>query len=344
MKNPLDFDIPFNSNMNTDFINCFASVYLFLEKVNCGKNYRCNNDNKVCDGCGCCDRPNEQARVYFLFSAMSGRSATRDRCDGQLSKSVKLVAADDSGTDYTVDFLFGFAGYEYRKCSDKTKFKDEITASIDAGKPVIAQVRSKVGRFRVIIGYDGDVLINPDYAHARDIPESALLYEEIEKLYIIGDKVSARFTLKDGLERIKYVMESHTDEALWDEHINSYEELDNLDPEEIKARLKYLIKMTCQPWNCHDFKAAFRNCYDEEMRNPVFSALWERICELCDSTFSCCLDISKIKYSNGWYEDNNPAAALEAKTTMCVTIEKIKENDLEILEIIKQALEIVTWH
>ncbi len=85
-------------------------------------------------------------------------------------------------------------------------FRAAITASLDAGRPVIAKVKSGEGRFRVITGYDGDALISPDYANAQRRPQGAPAYDELAALYLIGDKVQPRYTLKDGLERIVTVM------------------------------------------------------------------------------------------------------------------------------------------
>ena len=75
----------------------------------------------------------------FLFETMSGKSSLRLRYDGEQTAMQRQI----NNLDYTADFLFGFTGYEYRVCSDYNAFKDEIAASIDAGKPVIASTKEE---------------------------------------------------------------------------------------------------------------------------------------------------------------------------------------------------------
>ena len=80
----------------------------------------------------------------------------------------------DGGTENNIEFLFGFAGYEYRLLTDSTVFKSEIIASIDANKPLIAKVKTGDRRFRVISGYNNDTLLCPDFSNAQQKPQDAL--------------------------------------------------------------------------------------------------------------------------------------------------------------------------
>ena len=43
MKNELSFKIPFSGYTTTDFINCFASTYMFLENIIGDNEYECKN-------------------------------------------------------------------------------------------------------------------------------------------------------------------------------------------------------------------------------------------------------------------------------------------------------------
>jgi len=126
------------------------------------------------------------------------------------------------GTDYTVDFLFGFTGYEYQKTTDSSTYKDEIIKSIDMGKPVLAELETD---FCVITGYEGDVLISSFYFtdQGNNTQEKQLIVlspNEIKTIYTFGNKTTPRFTLKDGLERIKLVIESSFKEMMWDDGID----------------------------------------------------------------------------------------------------------------------------
>jgi len=135
----------------------------------------------------------------------------------------------DCGSDFTVDFLFGYAGYEYRKCTDAATFKKEIVASIDAGKPVIVRVKSGSPRSHVITGYDGDALMCPDYCNVMfvpgkgnvlaDKPEEPPTYSELDVVYIVGNKITPRYTVKDGLHNIRRVMECNISEGVWDGYL-----------------------------------------------------------------------------------------------------------------------------
>ena len=225
MKNTLTFNIPFCGFAGTTFINCFASTYMFLEDIDAGKSdYDCRQlDGKTCNSCGNCGKGgytpiSRQECYFFLFDTMSGRSSLRCRFDGEPTDMEKMICETDfydGGTDNTIDFLFGFAGYAYYKLTDPAVFRDRILASIDAGRPVMAKVKLGKGRFRVITGYDADTLICPDFTNAQKRPEGAPSYDELAALYIVGDKITPRYTVTDGLDRIRRVMEYNIKENLW---------------------------------------------------------------------------------------------------------------------------------
>jgi len=212
MRKSLDFNVYFNEFAFLDFFNCFISAYMYLE----GKKDEQEHD-----------------QYFRLFHTMCGHSSLRRRFDGEPTRMQELIGDCETvgyscGTDYTVDFLFGFCGYEYRKCTNAISFKNEITASIDKGRPVIAMAKTGNGRFRVITGYDGDALIDPDYGNVQDKPHNALTYDEIESLYIFGDKIAPRYTLKDGLERIWQVMEYNIKDNIWDDCIKKNGRMDHV--------------------------------------------------------------------------------------------------------------------
>ena len=265
----INFKIPFSGFESTNFINCFASVYMYLEGINDKiKTTYCNQWEKdQCNSCGHCNtKPNAiQERFFFLFDTMCGRSSMRNNFDGTHSQSGRLICeseTSDAGSDNNVEFLFGFAGYEYRTVLDKSLFKDEITASICQNKPVIAKLNKGVF-CAVITGIDGDNLIFPDFRAAQKAPDPSLTYNDIDALYIIGDRIEPKYKLKDGLERIEYVMSSNLRDNIWDEYckkIGTYgpDSLGEDNPEGRKKRMNRLAGEMWHTFNCHNFAEVFR--------------------------------------------------------------------------------------
>jgi hypothetical protein len=172
MKNQLDFNIQFSNLWCHSFPNCFAGVYVCLEKIYGDLPKKCCHASEtMCFGCACLEDPDPQSVYFVLFDTLCGRSALHLRLDGKPTEMSALIGDGDGtggwsgkcGTDNTVDFLFGFAGYEYRKITDAAMFKDEIVTLIDAGKPVIAELVGD-GSFCVISGYEGDTPISSYYS------------------------------------------------------------------------------------------------------------------------------------------------------------------------------------
>ena len=171
MKNSLDFNIQFSNLWCHSFPNCFAGVYVYLEKIFGDMPKKCGGGETMCFGCACPSNPDPQSAYFVIFDTMCGRSALHLRFDEKPTEMMALIGDGDGtggwsgkcGTDNTVDFLFGFAGYEYRKITDAAMFKDEIVTLIDAGKPVIAELVGD-GSFCVISGYEGDTPISSYYS------------------------------------------------------------------------------------------------------------------------------------------------------------------------------------
>lgn len=285
MKNQLDFRIPFTGFSKLDFISCFTSTYVFLENIPVrGGDGKCaNSRGEGCNGCGNCETSNplrDLEPYYFLFDTMSGRSSLRQCFDGEPSEMQKRVGEtweEDCGTDYTVDFLFGFVGYEYRKLTEQAVFRDEIISSIDEGKPVIVKVKSGEGRFRVITGYDGDKLICPNFVNAQKRPEKAPSYEELDVLYRVGVKIAPRYTLLDGLRRICEVMDYNIREKLLMEYVlhlgwysNGIDGMGQTDGEGRKARMQRVSDTMWHIFNCHNFAEVFRKIRDD---NTVYDKI-----------------------------------------------------------------------
>jgi len=367
----LNFPYPFNGFCGTTFLNCFSSVYMFLENVAAGgSDYDCRQlRGKGCNSCGNCGQGgstpiSRQERYFFLFDTMCGRSSLRCRFDGTPTETQDMICEHDfydGGTERNVDFIFGFAGYEYRKVTGD--FKAEITASIDAGKPVIAKVKTGKGRCRVIIGYDNansrhDKLLEPDYKNAQDLPKKACKYDDILALYVVGEKIEPRYTLKDGLERIVKVIEYNKSEKLWEEYANKIGlygagSLGGTGIEEKKARLKRVAETMEHTWNCHNFAEVFRNyreggdasAYDavgdmKRLRNPAFREFFDQISGPCygythDLAWALVglnetADWTRHVYKTGYFGEM-------AELTLC----QIQKNDEGVLACVRKILEIL---
>lgn len=94
----IDFTIPFSGFASTTFINCFTSVYMYLENMTLQveNSTFCNEwENGQCNSCGnCATKPQSlQERYFFLFDTMCGRSSLRCRFDGAPTEMEKLIKA-----------------------------------------------------------------------------------------------------------------------------------------------------------------------------------------------------------------------------------------------------------
>lgn len=366
MKNQLAFAIPFCGFCGTTFINCFTSAYMFLENISVGNaDYDCPQLKGVrCNGCGKCQKGGStpismQEKYFFLFDTMCGRSSLRCRFDGERTEPEKMICEtdDDGGTDNNVDFLFGFAGYEYRKLTAPGDFKAEIITSIDAGKPVIAKVKTGDAPYRILIGYDGDHLICPDFTNAQRKPERAPAYDELAALYIIGEKAEPRYTLVDGLKRILYVMEYNINENLWGgytEKMGLYtsDSLNNCSAPEKKARMKRVAETMWHTFNCHNFAEVFRkyrdggdaSVYDSvgdmsKLRNPVLKELWDKI---ISPSYGYTHDLAWALIGLDECADWSRHAAGYFGEMVELTIRQIYNNDIAVFDAIRKTIEIVS--
>lgn len=351
MKNSIN-NLPRISGKN--FIYCFTSVYMFLENIEITgeAQERCQN-GAICCGCGGCGNP--RAKYIQMFDTMCGHSATRCRYDGELSEMQKLIGGyeikknvySDYSMDFTVDFLFGFVGYEYRNCVNKATFKNEITASINKDIPIIAKVSSNgSASYHVITGHDGDMITDSD-------SETVFRYDDFEMLFVFGDKITPRYTVKDGLERVKQVMESNVNEGIWDGYAKKFENYINfnaVDLDERNFRMQRLVDAMGYACNIYPFNAAFyTNSSDVaqwqnnfgEMRDPALNDIWIHLSSCCDTIMwivhTICFYLNHtIDWSigngnvlNGLYE------------MIWLTIGRVKELEAKILNYIKQAIEVL---
>lgn len=366
MRNELAFKVPFSGFCRTTFINCFASTYMFLEDLAAGgSDYECKQmAGKSCDSCGHCagggSTPiSRQESYFFLFDTMCGRSSLRCRFDGAPTEMQKMICEGDfydGGTEDNIAFLFGFAGYAYRKLTEADAFQGAIIASVDAGVPVIAKVKEGEARFRVITGYDGRALICPDFTNAQHRPTGAPSYCELDALYIICEKTAPHYTLIDGLKRIRKVMTHTIREDLWGgytEKMGLYtaDSLSRASLDEKKARMKRVAETMWHTFNCHNFAEVFRkyraggdaSAYDaisdmKKLRSPECAALWDRIGgPLYGYTHDLAWALIGLEACADWTKH----AAGYFGEMVELTLSQIARNDAEVLAAIERAIEIL---
>ena len=384
MKNSLDFNLQYSYLEGQNFIQCFASAYMFLEATTDPAAIFYDPDvGGHCFGCGSggelhhCKKDKTAAKrcaFFFLFNTMCGNSSIRRRFNGTPTEMQKMIGGDDQGcgSDFTVDFLFGYAGYEYRKCTDAASFKAEIIAAIDAGRPVIAKTKQKcpdfhktveIPVFHVITGYDGDALTVPHtiyydnpWANPTLKPERIPGYDDLEVLYIFGKKTTRRHTLKDGLNNIRRVMEYNIKEGLWDEYLTklggcdkfpSDDGLDKAGPDERQARAKHLAETNLYMYNFCSFGGAL-NCdsklpnhdLHKELFSPALSEVWSGINETHWAIVDAGHKTGKLNWEQIWLIDD-PAKISALSTEICEAIVTARTADIEVLEIIKQAINVL---
>ena len=362
MKNQIGFNIQFSNLWRQSFPNCFAGVYVYLEKLNCDMPKKCRGGENMCFGCACADDPDPQSVYYTLFDTMCGRSALHLRFDGMPTEmAIKIGDGDGAGgwsgncgTDYTVDFIFGLAGYEYQKISRGGLFKSAIESTIGAGKPAIAELASDGGAFRVITGFDADAYFSTYYYsdqgnNTQEKRTDTIGYDDIKTLYIIGGKTTPRYTLKDGLQRIKQVIESIIRDKVWDDGINGINkkivnpadsEFAETSPEELNEFRNRVTTTITNQFNSHTFNMAFYHMmtiYDVG-RYPGLLDLWSEIDD-------CLTRLGNYAHAAGRFNKIDVSSIGLFRTgfgkMLISAIEDIKGVHMKLLDIFNIAIEMV---
>lgn len=362
MKNALNFNIQFSNLLNHSFPNCFAGVYVYLENIFNELPKKCGEGETWCFGCACKAHPDPQSVYLALFDTMCGRNSLYWRFDGVMTEIAELIGdasgignwSGKCGTDYTIDFLFGFAGYEYRKINNAAMFKDEIAASIDSSKPVLAELAADGSEFCVITGYDGDTLVSSYYVTDQDNNTQekctiTLSNDEIKTIYIIGNKVTPRYTLKDGLGRIKLIIESSFSEKTWDDGIDQInnilvhptdDEFKETNADELAAFRNRFTETLTNQFNSHIYEMALCHLpkvYDEA-QHPALLDLWNELSR-------CISRLNNYAFAAGNFNKVNISRIGLFRTgfgkMFMSAVEDIKNTHLEMLKIINQAIDIL---
>lgn len=289
MKN-LNFVYPFTCFSSMNFTNCFTSLYMHLEKY--GELYT-SDCNEFCCFCGMCNVAwgGTQTRLFFLFDTVTGRLAAQNGWGNKRTEIFNKIC----DTEETVDFLFGFTGYGYKKQTEN--LAEKIRAGIDGGSPALVRLKdSGQNTFGIITGYDGDNFMQARPEGGPKISDEALTAEKIDALYQVTGKTERKYTLIDAFNRIKRVFEANRDAKLWDEYINAFKYDHNSkgeSPEEIQRRFN--TARDAMIWNCHNFGMAFgvignyervpeqlKNRIWDEWKNPAFLPAFNNLGVACD--------------------------------------------------------------
>ena len=356
MKNQLDFKTPFSCMvLNVNFINSFASAYVHMEGIGDKVARKCGN---VKHGlCGAC-------KTFQWFAAMTGESFTRRRYGAaptEMQKQIGNYGDCLCCTDDTADYLFGFAGYAYKKITDPGAFKAAVIASIDSGRPVLAETKTHV---HLITGYNGNRLICPDYKNAQKPPKKSPKYSDIKTLFVIGEKCAPRYKPIDGLRRSKQMIECNISEKVWDRYIEEIQDKimfpqnanwnKESKPEEQKKVLEELKDAAWCAWGVWNFLCAFEDWMPNNItaKNPVlegvadtsreqFSLIMEKIWGLCCESMDLGHFINYLSREKRIQWHNAPCPWFWLGKMLVMMVERYKELDMEVLELVKQAITIL---
>jgi len=286
MKN-LDFPYPFSGWSGLDLPCCFAALHMFFEERD-GKRPKGRDEydcpklrGEPCDSCCNCgdELKMRHGRLWMTFDTVVGRTAAVTGFGGEKTGIFnEIFNSDDS-----LDFLMGFAGYDYAAYEDDIAGK--IAASIDGGVPVLARVEGEWNAFRVITGYDGDAFFPAERMydnHKKGLKGTNLSSGDIKKIYIVTGKADRSLTPLDALKRIRRVMEADRANGEWDKYISAFTDywgnLQEVTIEDLKQKFKSLQKGMI--FNCHSFSHAAGLW--SGLNDPVFKPALDRMFKACD--------------------------------------------------------------
>ena len=334
----IEFAYPFCAFSRLNFINCYASVIMLLENIHGKDDYNCEmKTSGNCTDCGNCRKSTVklQEDIFFLFDTLSGRSSLRpsftdDGANQNFENSPEVI-----------DFLFGLTGYQYTIL--KTGFPDAIQCSLNRGIPILARIKgNQLDPFRVIIGCEDEKLMMADKANAQGDPQVPS-YEEIDELFIIGEKNECTYTLVDGLMRIQKIMLQNQSNAVWDTYIQKFrywdEKLYDVDLDIIKNRTKRICDIAWHNFNCHNFAEVFRHKIWLPMQNDSLNGICHRISVNYDLSHTKNWQIIGLYECRDWTARRYNELDWGYCTSIMDCLENLKRYDEEVLNAIGQAIQ-----
>ena len=196
--------------------------------------------------------------------------------------------------------------------------------------------------FRVIIGCEDEKLMMADKANAQGDPQVPS-YEEIDELFIIGEKNECTYTLVDGLMRIQKIMLQNQSNAVWDTYIQKFrywdEKLYDVDLDIIKNRTKRICDIAWHNFNCHNFAEVFRHKIWLPMQNDSLNGICHRISVNYDLSHTKNWQIIGLYECRDWTARRYNELEWGYCTSIMDCLENLKRYDEEVLNAIGQAIQ-----
>jgi len=196
--------------------------------------------------------------------------------------------------------------------------------------------------------------ISPYFGEEQKLEEPPA-HSELEALYIFGDKITPRYTLKDGLENMRRAMECNLSENAWDSYLNKLGEFHKAGPKERKSLAKRVNVSNLYAYNSCGTNMLFSRCAGQhlqadpqngkmrrhelfrELYDPALDALWGEIGS------HCCSIVDNGHTMGGFYRGTKwPWQMRGISKEVCEAIAKIKQADIELLDLTNQAIEILS--
>ena len=295
----IDYPYPVTSWDVYNFVDVFASFYMFLEKMSSEKvEYYCYKHEKGdCYGCKhgyCKELGFSPAKIHeilvFTFGTFSGFTSAVSAFGRQSEVNKRIVDTDD-----TIEFLFGYTGYAYEKRADILTAAAE---SVNAEIPAVARLKNvNSKKFRLITGYDGENLIA-----IQKSGEKFYTADDIEAVYVVTGKTERKYTFTDALARIKYVMECNNEERVWDEYIEKFKfwgKRENESIQDMKVRFEKLRRLT-DTFYCHSFAEPFRHRILAEIKDERLNAYCKTIDKAYDDSHTVGWQCQALYYCRDW--------------------------------------------
>ena len=351
MKNKLTFNYPFTSFDHLSFLNCFTSVYMYLEKIVGTDLKECVKEKgKICTGCKGCDdiwyaTGFLQESLFFVFGTISGVNTFRPDFDGLIEYK--------NDTAEIIDFVFKFTGYKYEILT--SDFSQKIKMSIDNDKPVLAGIKGDPkNAYRVLIGYDDDkfIIAEAESEGVKNNPDNPVTCDNFTSIIIVNEKVEPKYTLLDSFKLIKEKMEKNEEIGIWDDCIQKFkywdEKLQDMDFDEIKRRFDRIEQMMWYNFNTHNFMEAFcRKIWQPstdgaELEDERLTDIIRKINETYSRFHDRNWQLYALNKNRDWSVQHTGEADWGYCGCVVQCLESLKDYDKIVLDEINKAINILT--
>ncbi len=207
----------------------------------------------------------------------------------------------------------------------------------------------------MITGYDGDRLICPSFVNAQDRPRAVPCLDELDALYLIGERESPRFSAADGLRRIRAVMEYNLSEGLLADYtarLGWYGDgMGQVDSAGREKRMQRVCDTMWHLFNSHNFAEVFREIRDgrtvydkiSDMKRLHTPAIRELCARIGGPSYGYTHDLAwaliglNERTKGAW--NTHYACGWSEMTELVLT--QILRNDQDVLDAVNQILELL---